>query len=30
VTHRLAAERYEEAFDIVGHGECGKIVLDWM
>jgi len=29
VTHRLPAERYEEAFDIVAHGECGKIVLDW-
>jgi threonine 3-dehydrogenase len=29
VTHRLPAERYEEAFDIVGRGECGKLVLDW-
>jgi threonine 3-dehydrogenase len=29
VTHRLPAERYDEAFDIVARGECGKIVLDW-
>jgi threonine 3-dehydrogenase len=30
VTHRLPAERYEEAFDLVARGECGKIVLDWL
>jgi threonine 3-dehydrogenase len=29
VTHRLPADRYEEAFDLVARGECGKIVLDW-
>jgi threonine 3-dehydrogenase len=29
VTHRLPADQYEEAFDLVGRGECGKIVLDW-
>ncbi len=30
VTHRLPAEQYEEAFDLVARGECGKIVLDWL
>jgi threonine 3-dehydrogenase len=29
VTHRLPADRYEEAFEIVGRGECGKVILDW-
>jgi len=29
VTHRLAAERYEEAFEVVGEGMCGKVILDW-
>ena len=30
VTHQLPADRYEEAFDLVARGECGKIVLDWL
>jgi threonine 3-dehydrogenase len=30
VTHRLPADRYQEAFDIVGRGECGKVILDWV
>jgi threonine 3-dehydrogenase len=29
VTHRLPADRYEEAFEVVGGGECGKVILDW-
>jgi threonine 3-dehydrogenase len=29
VTHRLPADRYEEAFELVGLGECGKVILDW-
>ena len=29
VTHRLSADRFEEAFEIVAGGECGKVVLDW-
>jgi threonine 3-dehydrogenase len=29
VTHELPAERFEEAFAIVGSGECGKVILDW-
>jgi threonine 3-dehydrogenase len=30
VTHRLPADQYDEAFDLVSRGECGKLVLDWM
>jgi threonine 3-dehydrogenase len=29
ITHQLPADRFEEAFDIVGSGECGKVILDW-
>jgi len=29
ITHHLPAERFEEAFDIVATGQCGKVVLDW-
>jgi threonine 3-dehydrogenase len=29
ITHELPADRFEEAFDIVGGGECGKVILDW-
>ena len=29
VTHPLPADRYDEAFDLVARGECGKLVLDW-
>jgi threonine 3-dehydrogenase len=29
VTHRLSADRFEEAFEIVAGGECGKVILDW-
>jgi len=30
VTHRLPADGYEEAFEIVANGDCGKVILDWM
>jgi threonine 3-dehydrogenase len=30
VTHHVAADRFEEAFDIVGSGECGKVILEWL
>ncbi len=29
ITHHFPAERFEEAFDIVAGGQCGKVVLDW-
>jgi threonine 3-dehydrogenase len=29
ITHRLAAADFEEAFDVVRAGQCGKVVLDW-
>lgn len=29
VTHRFAAEDFEQAFAVVQAGECGKVLLDW-
>jgi threonine 3-dehydrogenase len=29
VTHRLPADRYQEAFALVEQGQCGKVILDW-
>ena len=29
VTHRYSVDDFEEAFEVVGSGECGKVVLDW-
>ena len=29
ITHRFPADRYQEAFDIMEAGNCGKIILDW-
>jgi threonine 3-dehydrogenase len=29
VTHRLSADRFHEAFEVVERGECGKVILDW-
>jgi threonine 3-dehydrogenase len=29
VSHRMPADRFEEAFAIVASGECGKLILDW-
>jgi threonine 3-dehydrogenase len=29
ITHRLPADRFEEAFEIVDGGTCGKVILDW-
>jgi threonine 3-dehydrogenase len=29
ITHRFAAQDYEEAFEVVASGECGKVVLSW-
>jgi threonine 3-dehydrogenase len=30
VTHRMPADRFDEAFAIVQAGECGKVILDWV
>ncbi len=30
ITHRLPADRFEDAFEIVGDGRCGKVILDWI
>ena len=29
ITHRFAVSDFEQAFDIVHSGECGKVILDW-
>ena len=29
ITHRMLAQDYERAFDLMGSGRSGKIVLDW-
>jgi len=26
---QLLADRFEEAFEIVEGGECGKVIIDW-
>jgi len=29
ITHRFSYQDYEEAFELMGKGECGKIILEW-
>jgi threonine 3-dehydrogenase len=29
ITHRIAADAFEDAFEVVETGECGKVILDW-
>jgi threonine 3-dehydrogenase len=29
VTHRFPVEDFEDAFEVVRSGRCGKVVLDW-
>ena len=29
MTHKLPVDRYQEAFDIMESGNCGKVVLEW-
>jgi threonine 3-dehydrogenase len=29
ITHRFAVSDFEQAFDIVHSGECGKVILEW-
>jgi threonine 3-dehydrogenase len=29
ITHRFAATEYEQAFEVMRSGECGKVILDW-
>jgi len=29
ITHRMRAEDYEEAIEIMKSGACGKVILDW-
>ena len=30
ITHRFPADEFDEAFEIVDRGECGKVILDWV
>ena len=29
ITHRMKADNFQDAFDIMETGNCGKIILDW-
>jgi threonine 3-dehydrogenase len=29
ITHRFAAEEFQKAFDLVGSGQSGKVLLEW-
>jgi len=29
ITHRFAAAEYQKAFDTMGSGQSGKVILDW-
>ena len=29
ITHRFPYEQYQEGFELMRSGRCGKIVLDW-
>jgi threonine 3-dehydrogenase len=29
LTHKMSMEQYNEAFNIMESGDCGKIVLEW-
>ena len=29
ITHRFAAEDFQQAFDVMRAGDCGKVILDW-
>ncbi len=29
ITHRFAADEFDEAFRVVGSARCGKVILDW-
>jgi threonine 3-dehydrogenase len=29
ITHRFAAEDWQQAFATARSGECGKVILDW-
>ncbi len=30
ITHRMPADQFEDAFDIIRNGKCGKVILDWI
>jgi len=29
ITHRFPASEFQQGFDVMAAGQCGKVVLDW-
>jgi threonine 3-dehydrogenase len=29
ITHRFPVSEFEQAFEVVHSGKCGKVILDW-
>jgi threonine 3-dehydrogenase len=29
ITHQFGVEQYQDAFDVLASGECGKVIIDW-
>lgn len=29
ITHQLPCADFQEGFDVMNHGDCGKVVLSW-
>ena len=29
ITHRIPIDSFQEGFDVLESGECGKIILEW-
>ena len=29
ITHRFSCDEFQQAFDVMSTGQCGKVILDW-
>jgi threonine 3-dehydrogenase len=29
ITHKFNAEDFQQAFEVVDNGQCGKVILNW-
>ena len=29
ITHRFSVSEYQQAFDVMHSGQCGKVILEW-
>ena len=29
ITHKLSISKFDEAFEVISSGQCGKIVMEW-